>query len=68
MSELRRVPDGARWCFGCRARLPHDYVIYASHAPSSYDPYSRMECVGIDLDGRCAELARDRVGMWLEVS
>jgi hypothetical protein len=42
--ELRRIPDGDRWCFGCRARLPHDDVLLGDDEPSYYEPVWVCEC------------------------
>ena len=44
MVELQRVPDGERWCFGCRATLPHDVVQYGDPEPSYWEPVWRVEC------------------------
>lgn len=56
--ELARRPAGAlvtvkglvvldetvRWCFGCRAHLPHDAVLWGDEGPSYYDPVWALEC------------------------
>lgn len=45
--EVSRRPDPereTRWCFGCRARLPHEFVVYADPSPSYYDPTLAVEC------------------------
>jgi hypothetical protein len=48
--ELRRTPDGERWCFGCRKRLPHADVLYGDENPSYYDPIWVRECSGCGKD------------------
>lgn len=42
--ELKREPAGEKWCFGCRQRLPHDWVLWADEKPSYYDPQWFIEC------------------------
>jgi hypothetical protein len=48
--ELSRKPDGVRWCFGCRERLPHDLVILGDSEPSYYEPVAVRECSGCGKD------------------
>lgn len=31
--ELKREPDRVRWCFKCRRRLSHDYVLMGYQLP-----------------------------------
>jgi hypothetical protein len=49
MKEILREPDRVRWCFRCRAHLPHDFVVLATVEPSYYDPTPRYDC------SRCGE-------------
>ncbi|MBF6411000.1 hypothetical protein [Nocardia farcinica] len=39
-----REPVGEKWCFGCRARLPHNWIVEGEEFPSYYDPVGRWEC------------------------
>lgn len=41
---LRTEPDGDRWCFGCRKRLPHTWVLMGDSQPSYYDPVWLRRC------------------------
>lgn len=41
---LKLVDDGIRWCFGCRAHLPHTQVLLTDKAPSYYDPVWVRRC------------------------
>lgn len=46
-TETSRRPDAereTRWCFNCRAHLPHEFVVYSEPFPSYYDPYLSIEC------------------------
>lgn len=43
-TELRRESAGERWCFGCRARLPHDDVLMGDSEPSYYEPVWIRKC------------------------
>lgn len=36
--------EGMRWCFGCRARLPHVGFVVCDEGPSYYDPVYVVEC------------------------
>ena len=36
--EYKREPAGELWCFGCRARLPHDWVLIGDPPPDPNDP------------------------------
>lgn len=38
MEEVRREPDGERWCFVCRQRRRFDFVVHAPTEPSYYGP------------------------------
>jgi hypothetical protein len=43
--EVKREPAGDLWCFGCRKRLPHEWVLMEDAVqPSYYDPLWRREC------------------------
>ena len=45
--EMRREPAGDLWCFGCRKRLPHDWVLKGDtpgDEPSWYEPVWVREC------------------------
>jgi hypothetical protein len=42
--EVRREPAGDLWCFGCRKRLPHEWVLMRDAQPSYYDPTWHREC------------------------
>ena len=41
---LREEDAGTRWCFGCRAHLPHTDRLKAEPFPSYYDPWWVREC------------------------
>lgn len=50
--EIARRPIGLSWCFRCRKRLPHDYVVLddpPERQPSYYEPVGIRECT------RCSE-------------
>ena len=62
MAEVHRRPHGEpRWCFHCRTRRDHVYVVLATVEPSYYDPTPQIQCgtcgrVDADLfPGRCRE-------------
>jgi hypothetical protein len=42
--EVKREPAGDLWCFGCRKRLPHEWVLMRDAEPSYYDPTWHREC------------------------
>jgi hypothetical protein len=44
--EVRRTEDDrqTRWCFGCRAHVVHERVVYADPMPSYYEPQLAIEC------------------------
>lgn len=44
MTEIRREPDGERWCFQCRQRRQFDYVVLDYIEPSYWDPIRFFEC------------------------
>lgn len=48
--EVKRESAGELWCFGCRKRLPHDWVITADVEPSWYGPTIMRECSGCKQD------------------
>lgn len=50
--EYRRDPAGDRWCFGCRARLPHDDVLIGDppEVMSYYEPVWVRRCSGCGRD------------------
>jgi hypothetical protein len=49
--EYARRDDGVRWCFGCRARLPHALVFYKPTDPMSYyGPHASRECARCKRD------------------
>lgn len=54
MVEVCRRPDRVRWCFGCRARLPHDWIVgdYPPEHPSFgyFEPISRLDCARCHQD------------------
>lgn len=39
-----RTAVGDKWCFGCRERLPHDWVVEGEDGISYYDPVGRFDC------------------------
>ena len=41
---LAERPDGERWCFLCRKRLPHKVVVLCDEEPSYYDPIAVRRC------------------------
>ena len=41
---LRSTAPTPRWCFGCRAHLPHVDVLLADPEPSYYDPVWERKC------------------------
>lgn len=41
---LKTESAGVRWCFGCRAHLPHDDVLLCDEQPSYYDPVWVRRC------------------------
>lgn len=44
-SEVIKTEDaGVRWCFGCRAHLPHTWVLKGDPFPSYYDPIWVCKC------------------------
>lgn len=50
MEEILRQPDRVRWCFRCRAHLPHDFVLLATVEPSYYEPTPMYACSGCGQD------------------
>ena len=34
----------AKWCFGCRKRQPHTWVVWSDPFPSYYEPVGAWEC------------------------
>lgn len=49
--EIARDPAGDLWCFGCRKRLPHEWVWTRPNDPMSYyGPSVRRECSGCKRD------------------
>lgn len=43
--EIRRWLVGEKWCFGCRKRLPHEWVVHAPLDPYSYyGPHGQYQC------------------------
>ena len=43
--EHGRRPVGDKWCFRCRKRLPHDWVVYVPDDEMSYyGPRGQFEC------------------------
>ncbi len=48
--ELAREPAGERWCFGCRKRLPHDWVLLGDSEPSYYEPVWVRQCSQCEQD------------------
>ena len=42
--EVARRHDRIRWCFACRAHLPHDIVALDYDEPSYYEPVMKLEC------------------------
>lgn len=53
MVEVKREDAGEKWCFGCRKRLRHDFVISAPAEPSYYGPSARHDCSGCRRDRTC---------------
>lgn len=49
-----RTPTGKfkdKWCFGCRKRLPHEWVVYSESSPMSYyGPEGFWICTGCGND------------------
>lgn len=45
-----RESTGDRWCFGCRTRLPHDWIVEGEDGLSYYDPTARYDCSGCHRD------------------
>lgn len=48
--RVREGDDGVRWCFGCRKRLPHKWVLFDYPEPSYYEPIVVRECSGCGKD------------------
>lgn len=50
--EYHREPIGDRWCFRCRKRLPHDFVVMGDppEVMSYYDPSPGYRCSGCGQD------------------
>ncbi len=51
--QWKREPAGDLWCFGCRKRLPHDWVLrndVPMGEPSWYEPMWGRECSACGLD------------------
>lgn len=52
--EIKRTPDGERWCFHCRHRRAFEYVVSAPTDPMSYyGPSQAIYCTvcnGYDAD------------------
>jgi hypothetical protein len=44
MQEVRRQPDGDRWCFTCRQRRAFAFVVTAPVGPSYYGPNCAVKC------------------------
>jgi len=42
--EVKREPDGERWCFQCRKRRVFEYVVSAPVEMSYYGPRCSIEC------------------------
>lgn len=44
--EYLREPAGDRWCFGCRRRLPHDWILLGDPPEelSYYEPQWYRKC------------------------
>lgn len=49
---LKVEPDDrpTRWCFGCRAHLPHKWVLMGDSKPSYYDPVWILRCPQCNKD------------------
>lgn len=48
---LRQQDAGERWCFGCRARLPHTDTLLCDEDPLSYyDPIWVRRCSRCNKD------------------
>lgn len=53
IEEYGRRDDPARWCFGCRKRLPGITIFYRPVDPLSYyGPHATYECGGCHKDRR----------------
>lgn len=50
--EYKREPLGVKWCFRCRAHLPHDWVLIGDppEIMSYYDPQWVKECSRCEKD------------------
>lgn len=45
-----RQPVGDKWCFGCRKRLPHDWIVEGEDGESYYAPNARYDCTQCHRD------------------
>lgn len=48
--EVIRRPSRARWCFGCRACVPHAFVVLDYAEPSYFTPVALWECARCGRD------------------
>ncbi len=54
MREHSRKDAGEMWCFGCRARHPHELVTHVATDPLSYfGPTFRYDCARCHRDRTC---------------
>ena len=60
MEEVKRRPDGERWCFVCRTRRPFEFVVSRPIITSLddvgayYAPTTQIECTACrTVDGDC---------------
>lgn len=47
---LKQEAAGERWCFGCRKRLAHTWVLLGDEGISYYDPVWVCRCSGCGED------------------
>lgn len=53
MVEFSRESVGEKWCFRCRKRLPHDFVVMVEEEPGYYGPTRKFECSKCKGDFTC---------------
>lgn len=51
---IAQHPDGVRWCFYCRKRVPFTWTAHAPDDPMSYyGAHATVECEHGHADGDC---------------
>lgn len=60
MTEGSRTDEGIRWCFACRGRHPHTWVVMVPTEDEGWywGPSAHMEC------GGCGAINRDLFPGW----